>query len=344
MKISLLSFNTTTPSVGLKIMIRLGRGHSGAHLTLLFSIEDYSDDPLSQGSLGVGICLEDGVEAFAKGEEGENKLEVVFITGNGDCRLYEEVLKYLSEEIPEVLGLSWELKIKLELPTSQGFGMSASGAIAAAEAFQRAIGIPYEECRRRALLIAHLVERDRSTGLGDTTALSAGGVERRIKAGSPYSGKKLMKGPGISEGWSENIPVLLVWKERTGTHTADYIDNKNWRGKISNAGLAQMNRLSEGDWNRNRWKEILSSSQKFVEESKLLDDLSRNELREITKNCLISMGIENKFVPLLCMLGESIAIVPKDVSSNFEEITLISKKLQNLGVLTALSRIGEVRN
>ena len=66
MKISLLHFNRKTPSVGLKIMIRLGRGHSGAHLTLLFSIEDNSEDPLFQGSLGVGICLEDGVEAFAK--------------------------------------------------------------------------------------------------------------------------------------------------------------------------------------------------------------------------------------------------------------------------------------
>ena len=65
-------------------MIRLGRGHSGAHLTLLFSIEDNSEDPLFQGSLGVGICLEDGVEAFAKGEEGDYKLEVDFVKGTGD--------------------------------------------------------------------------------------------------------------------------------------------------------------------------------------------------------------------------------------------------------------------
>ncbi len=318
MKISLLYFNTKTPSVGLKIMIRLGRGQSGAHLTLLFSIEDNSEDPLFQGSLGVGICLEDGVEAFAKGEEGDYKLEVDFVKGTGDWRLYEEVLKCLSEEIPEVFELSWELKLRLELPTSQGFGMSASGAIAAAEAFQRAIGIPYEECRRRALLIAHLVERNRSTGLGDTTALSAGGVERRLKAGSPYNGKKLINGPGISEGWSEKIPVLLVWKERTGAHTASYIDNKIWKENIS--------------------------SQKFVEDSKLLDDLSRNELREIINNCLISMEIEDKFVPMLCMLGESIVIVPRDLSSINDEIELISEKLQDLGVLTSLSGIGEIRN
>ena len=325
-------------------MISLGRGHSGAHLTLLFSIEDSSDDPLFQGSLGVGICLEDGVEAFAKGEEGRYGLEVDFVKGIGDLKLYEEVLEYLSKDLPDVLDLSWELKIKLELPTSQGFGMSASGAIAAAEAFQRAIGIPYEECRRRAFLIAHLVERNRSTGLGDTTALSAGGVERRLKAGSPYNGEKLMSGPGISEGWSANIPVLLAWKERTGAHTANYIDNIIWKENISSAGLVQMDELSKGNWDRSRWNDILDSAQKFVEESKLIDDLSRNELRKITNQCLVSMGLEDNFVPLLCMLGESIAIVPRDLSAKYENIELISNKLQDLGVLTSLSRVGATKN
>jgi len=344
MKISLLPFNRKTPSVKLRIMISLGRGHSGAHLTLLFSIEDSSDDPLFQGSLGVGICLEDGVEAFAKGEEGRYGLEVDFVKGIGDLKLYEEVLEYLSKDLPDVLDLSWELKIKLELPTSQGFGMSASGAIAAAEAFQRAIGIPYEECRRRAFLIAHLVERNRSTGLGDTTALSAGGVERRLKAGSPYNGEKLMNGPGISEGWSDNIPVLLAWKERTGAHTANYIDNIIWKENISSAGLVQMDELSKGNWDRSRWNDILDSAQKFVEESKLIDDLSRNELRKITNQCLVSMGLEDNFVPLLCMLGESIAIVPRDLSAKYENIELISNKLQDLGVLTSLSRVGATKN
>ena len=165
-----------------------------------------------------------------------------------------------------------------------------------------------------------------------------------MKAGSPYSGKKLINGPGLSEGWSEKIPILLVWKERTGSHTANYIDNKIWRENISSAGKIQMNKLSGGDWNSDRWYDILDSSKKFVKQSKLLDDLSRNELREIINNCLISMEIEDKFVPLLCMLGESIAIVPRDLSSTNEEIELISEKLQDLGVLTSLSRIGDIRN
>ena len=50
--------------------IVLGRGQCGAHITLLFTIDDSSEDPVYQGSRGAGICLKDGVEAIAKGEDG----------------------------------------------------------------------------------------------------------------------------------------------------------------------------------------------------------------------------------------------------------------------------------
>ena len=63
--------------------------------------------------------------------------------------------------------------------------------------FQRALGEPHEESLRRSFAIAHRVERELSTGLGDVTALAAGGVERRTRAGSPFSGKLLNRGPEI---------------------------------------------------------------------------------------------------------------------------------------------------
>ena len=43
--------------------IVLGRGQCGAHITLLFTIDDSSEDLVYQGSRGAGICLKDGVEA-----------------------------------------------------------------------------------------------------------------------------------------------------------------------------------------------------------------------------------------------------------------------------------------
>ena len=138
----------------------LGRGECGGHITLLFTVSDESDDPIEQGSLGAGLCVEDGVEVVAYGEEGESRLSVRFVDDQADSMLYEEVLRMLIEEVPEVGDVSWEINVRLALPTSQGFGMSGSGAIAAAMAFQRAMGLPHEESLRRSYSLAHQVERE----------------------------------------------------------------------------------------------------------------------------------------------------------------------------------------
>ena len=109
--------------------IVLGRGQCGAHITLLFTIDDSSEDPVYQGSRGAGICLKDGVEAIAKGDNGSGEIIVRFKDGEYDSRMYQDVLSELMEEIPEIGDFDWELDIIMSLPTSQGFGMSASGAV-----------------------------------------------------------------------------------------------------------------------------------------------------------------------------------------------------------------------
>ena len=127
----------------------LGRGTCGGHVTLLFTVEDLDEDPIKQGSLGAGLCLTDGVEAIARGELGDYSLEVKLLDENGDKTMFQQVLDLLSEEITEIADHSWEIAVRNKLPSSQGFGMSAAGAIAAAAAFQRALGLPHEESLRR---------------------------------------------------------------------------------------------------------------------------------------------------------------------------------------------------
>ena len=52
----------------------LGRGTCGGHVTLLFTVEDMDEDLIKQGSLGAGLCLNDGAEAIARGELGDYSL------------------------------------------------------------------------------------------------------------------------------------------------------------------------------------------------------------------------------------------------------------------------------
>ena len=321
----------------------LGRGQCGGHITLFFTIEDAFDDPVAQGSRGAGLCLMDGVEAIAKGEDGKGGLAVRFQDGDYDSSMYDAVLEELVKEIPEIRSFDWELNIRMRLPASQGFGMSASGAIASAMSIQRAIGIPNEECLRRSFLIAHIVERRRSSGLGDTTALSSGGVERRTVAGSPFSGSLLNQGPGISEGWAAEIPLLLTWRERTGKHTSNYIDNADWKLKISDAGATAMEIIEGGQWNSNRWPELIERSLIFASESGLEDDALRSEIIDSANRAIIESGFSGRLTALLCMLGESVVIVPNDSLDKGEWVGELSSALESNGFSTFSSRIGSLR-
>ena len=323
--------------------IVLGRGQCGAHITLLFTIDDSSEDPVYQGSRGAGICLKDGVEAIAKGEKGSGEMIVRFKNGEYNSRMYQDVLSELVEEIPEIGDLDWELDIIMSLPTSQGFGMSASGAVASSMAIQRAIGIPHEECVRRSFLVAHIVERKRSSGLGDTTALSSGGVERRVAAGSPFSGSLLDNGPGVSQGWSVEIPILISWKEKTGRHTSSYIDSEDWRRKICRAGELAMERIAEGEWKEHRWPELIEESLRFSSESGLEMDASRLKIIESVNKAIDSSGFSDSLSAMLCMLGESVVIVPNDPNGKKDWIYKISEELEGYGLSSFSSRVGELR-
>ena len=323
--------------------IVLGRGQCGAHITLLFTIDDSSEDLVYQGSRGAGICLKDGVEAIAKGDNGSGEIIVRFKDGEYDSGMYQDVLSELVEEIPEIGDFDWELDIIMSLPTSQGFGMSASGAVASSMAIQRAIGIPHEECVRRSFLVAHIVERKRSSGLGDTTALSSGGVERRIAAGSPFSGSLLDNGPGVSQGWSVEIPILISWKEKTGRHTSSYIDNEDWRRKICLAGEHAMERIGKGEWKEHRWSELIEESLRFSSDSGLEKDASRSEIIESVKKAIDRSEFSESLSAMLCMLGESVVIVPKDPHGQEDWIHKISEELEGYGLSSFSSRVGALR-
>ncbi|MBK70075.1 MAG: hypothetical protein CMB53_01565 [Euryarchaeota archaeon] len=318
----------------------LGRGECGSHVTLLFSIEDGSEEFVKQGSLGSGLCLKDGSEAIARGTEGEGGLSVRFIGGDGEVDLYHEVCETLAEFIPEVKEFDWEITVKLRVPLGQGFGMSASGAVSASMAIQRAMGLPYEESMRRSYLVAHLVDRKLSSGLGDVSALSAGGVELRVSPGSPYHGHLLDSGPGKAIGWSNGMEVLLAWGEGAGKHTSTYIDDSAWRSSISSAGNAQLAKLGEGDWNKEKWPDLIESALRFSQMSGLIDESRRSAVLQKANRAIDKCGMIGVVSPLLCMLGESVVVVPNEPDEVVEMTALLSS-VESEGLSGLVTRVNE---
>ena len=77
--------------------------------------------------------------------------------------------------------LQIQVSTQLDLPTGQGFGLSAAGALSATLACAKLL----EKPRESALEAAHFAEVSLQTGLGDVIGSSFGGIEIRKEPGLP---------------------------------------------------------------------------------------------------------------------------------------------------------------
>ena len=290
----------------------------GGHVTLLFSIHSKQLLARNQGSRGAGFCLEDGVEATVKIiDNGPDKISLTSMEGHPfpeGIHLYSDLL----DSFRDVFSVKSfvEIEVNLELPVSQGFGMSGAGLLAASLALGEVFDCGDEGQLAR---LAHRLERKHSSGLGDILGLWAGGCELRVTPGSPPF-------PGKAFGFDVNCPALLVWDPDGGKHTSNYIDDPAWKSKITKAGESAVNRLKEHDWNHNIWEMLLEEADQFSLESGLLEEPERAKLfHAVLEQADDSMSCH------LCMLGTSLIVVPKILGENPDYDELASQ-LRSVGL------------
>ncbi len=148
------------------------------HVTGFFQICEHKD-PLRSGSRGAGLCLSLGAESTVDVEEGNGDI-LIFLDGE------EERAQVTRSAVAKVLGerkLDVTVRTNMDLPVSQGFGMSAAGSLSAAHALSELLDMPF----KIALRAAHEAEIESRTGLGDVAALSRGGITfRRVEGLPPY--------------------------------------------------------------------------------------------------------------------------------------------------------------
>jgi len=321
----------------------------GGHITLLFSIHDDAILPRNQGSRGAGMCLEKGVvatidpigqaEPEEQGQEmagwqrdvleikGKGRTEVNILSHgepfDGQTQMYVDLIDELRNArlLPE--DVHYSLTIELELPVSQGFGMSAAGLCATALAcFEMTNQGAIEQYFR----ISHHIERRYRGGLGDVLGLYVGGVELRTIPGSPPS-------PGHARSFGVQTPVLLIWKPEGSRHTSEYIDHPDWKKTITKAGDAAVNTLSELEWNETVWPKLLQESQTFATASKMLEEPTRRDLLESVRSIIQAHQLQASIRIRLCMLGTSCVLLPTRLNEPLSEETLsiLASELQQLG-------------
>jgi pantoate kinase len=331
----------------------------GGHITLLFSICNDSKLPRSQGSRGAGFNVTDGVEANVRHlwtnkpasairySAGSSLDEVIGDIKQGDLRInvtamdgselqngfviYHELIEGLRDARLLDREDAYEINVQLELPTSQGFGMSAAGLIAVALAFHQLTGKGKVEQYYR---LAHRIERIHSGGLGDVLGIYAGGVELRIEAGSPVS-------PGKAVGFPCNQKILLAWIPQESRHTGEYIDDPKWQQTITSAGEKAVSTLRQGQWSHDKWPQLLQCSKQFSEASGMLDEPVRKAFLSNVDEEIKQLGFDSSMSTRLCMLGVSLCVLPKELSKPLpiEKLEELSEQLRKRGMGVRITNI-----
>ena len=130
------------------------------------------------GSRGAGLNISLGVVSQVVVKEASEQSITVYINNvASQAPVTRLALKHLIGDTP----LSVSVNTVMDLPVSQGFGMSAGGAFSATLATASILNCSRDD----AMKAAHYAEVQMRTGLGDVVASSFGGIEIRREAGLP---------------------------------------------------------------------------------------------------------------------------------------------------------------
>jgi pantoate kinase len=135
------------------------------------------------GARGGGFALNKGVSTEVIVAEAEKKRVQVFI--NGECYPEAETTKSVVEKFLENVPEAYHVTVKhqVEVPIGAGFGSSAAGALGAALALNKVLGLnlTYNQLGR----VAHVAEVRCRTGLGTVGPLLFGGCGLTLEPGAP---------------------------------------------------------------------------------------------------------------------------------------------------------------
>ena len=158
-----------------------------AHITGFFKAELDKEDSKQLGSLGAGFSIQKGVKTTVTVRE-KTKHDIsdfaIKVNGfeSGDMRVSELVLSRF-----RVKGKFIDVTHDIDVPVGYGFGCSAAVALSLSIALNDALDCKLTKIQ--VAQIAHDIEIECRTGLGDVLASYHGGFEVRVKPGAPGIGQ-----------------------------------------------------------------------------------------------------------------------------------------------------------
>ena len=284
-----------------------------AHITGFFKAELDKEDSKQLGSLGAGFSIQKGVKTTVT-IRNKTKHDISNFTikvdgfESGDMRVSEVVLSKFSTK-----GKFVDIIHEIDVPVGYGFGSSAAVALSLSIALNDAL-----ECKLskiKVAQIAHDVEIECKTGLGDVLASYYGGFEIRDKSGAPGIGH-------VQKITLNKISIIMICFSPIST--SKFI--KERLPRINGLGGKMVNKLLESK-NYEHFQEMSLEFAKYVD---VMTPRMQKVVNELSKNN-IKCGI--------ALFGETIfSMIPKENENKILEI--LEKYSDGIIIKSELDDIG----
>jgi len=262
------------------------RAFSPAHISGIFII-DIKKDPIHSGSMGAGVCLEDGAVTTVR------KAEKTTININGAVTDAATTLSAIKLLTPQPVLVETTLSI----PICAGFGSSAAGALSTVLAVKEALSLnlTYYELARA----AHTAEVTNRTGLGDVAGMICGGIDIRKHAGIPPVGS-------IDRILCRN--EIISWVSFGGISTRTVISDEIKKKSINKAGKLRLRELIKKPTLDNFFRQSLAFGKEI--------DLMSPQVRDAIEAVEAAGGLASQ-----AMLGDTVfAINDNGALSGFGDV------------------------
>ena len=257
------------------------------HITCFFApAGDPSDDILHRGSLGAGIRTSLGTTAEVTERSGPG-VHMVMDGQETDLPVTRDVVEHMAP------GRGLDITIENGLPCGEGFGMSASGAIAVALALSEIIGTDRQDAFEK----AHAAEIRGGGGLGDVSAIQCLAHQPvRVRQGIAPYGKTI--GTGVR---FERLTLAVLGSKM---NTGKVLSDPATYSLIQNAGRTAVAEYLEGP----DYGALFTLSNRFSSETGLECEAVNSALKKFRAE---------KYHAAMCMLGNSIFTdAPADVTES----------------------------
>ena len=285
-----------------------------AHITGFFKAELDKEDSKQLGSLGAGFSIQKGVKTTVTVRE-KTKHDIsdftIKVNGfeSGDMRVSELVLNRFS-----VKGKFIDVTHDIDVPVGYGFGCSAAVALSLSIALNDALDCKLTKIQ--VAQIAHDIEIECRTGLGDVLASYHGGFEIRVKPGAPGVGQ--VKKINLSE--KRDVIIICFNPISTKKFLKEKISS------INGLGGKMVKKLIES----NDTEEFQDMSVKFAKYVNVVTP---------KMNQVINLLHKNKIKCGVALFGETVfSLVTKDEKNKVKELLkqfddglIITSKIDNSG-------------